>query len=283
LLLFFFLFCVETRKDYFYYIKIFFSFTRKMASQACAFQMPSDRAGLLTAAKLAEQCERFDEMLVCMKRVVQVGGELTEEEKNLLSVAYKSVITQRRSAFRTVAALEGRANDQPAIAEIIRSFKTRLEVEVGEICTDIFELLERHLIPRTTDNESIVCYLKLKADYHRYWVEVCPSGAQIEAAGDAYARASTYADQLPVAHPVRLGLALNYSVYHYEIIKDHEKGYQHAKTAFYDAVEEIEALNDDMYRESATIMSLLRDNLGTWAEALGKDQDQDDGTQVEEA
>jgi 14-3-3 protein epsilon len=237
----------------------------------------------LRLSKLAEQCERFDEMLVCMKRVVAVDPELNEDEKNLLSVAYKSVISARRNAFRTVAGLEGRADTNSSIYELMKSFKTRLELEVAEICTDLFNLLERQLIPRAPDNESLVTYLKLKADYHRYWVEVCPSAAQIEAAGDAYARGSTFAEKLPVAHPVRLGLALNYSVFYYEILKQHEKGYQLAKRAFYDAVEEIEGLNDDVYRESATIMSLLRDNLGTWAEQLGKDQDQDDGTAVEEA
>jgi len=247
------------------------------------FKFPADKNGLLTVAKLAEQCERFDEMLVCMKRVVAISPELNEEEKNLLSVAYKSVISARRNAFRTVAALEGRADPNSSISELIKGFRNRLETEVGEVCQDLFDLLERYLIPKAPDNESLVCYLKLKADYHRYWVEVSPSNAQIEAAGDAYARGSTFAEQLPVAHPVRLGLALNYSVYFYEILKQQEKGYQLAKKAFYDAVEEIEGLTDDAYRESATIMSLLRDNLGTWAEALGKDQEQDDGTAVEEA
>jgi 14-3-3 protein epsilon len=249
-----------------------------------AFQLPRDKASLVLVAKLAEQCERYDEMLVAMKHVVMVTGELNEEEKNMLSVAYKSVIGHRRNGHRTVSALEGRAEPGTSIAEQIKTFKTRLEAEVAEICTDLFDLLEKHLIPKAPDDESLVCYLKLKADYHRYWVEVSPSNAQIEAAGEAYARGATYAEKLPVAHPVRLGLALNHSVFIYEILKQHEKGYLLAKKAFYDSVEEIEGLSDDAYRESATIMSLLRDNLGTWAETLNlPEEGEGEAVQVEDA
>jgi 14-3-3 protein epsilon len=249
---------------------------------AFAFTVPSDKEGLLAMTKLAEQCERYDEMLVCMKRLVKLTPVLSLDEKNLLSVAYKNVIGNRRTPWRTVAALDGRADKSTSMAELIKQFKARLEAEIGEICTDIFELLEKYLIPNAQDDESKVFYLKMKGDYHRYYVEAAPSAEQTRLAQEAYQRGFTEAEKLPVASPIRLGLALNFSVFYYEILKEQEQGYQMAKKAFYEALEEIEGLPEDDYRESATIMSLLRDNLGTWSEALGKGQEQDDGTAVED-
>ncbi len=50
-----------------------------------------DRDSLVYMAKLAEQAERFDEMVDHMKAVAKQPQELTVEERNLLSVAYKNV------------------------------------------------------------------------------------------------------------------------------------------------------------------------------------------------
>ncbi|KAF9138431.1 14-3-3 protein, partial [Mortierella sp. GBA39] len=49
-------------------------------------------------AKLAEQAERYEEMVKNMKDVASVGKELSVEERNLLSVAYKNVIGARRAS-----------------------------------------------------------------------------------------------------------------------------------------------------------------------------------------
>ena len=63
-------------------------------------------------AKLAEQAERYDEMTAEMKKVasaVTAGGgeaELSVEERNLLSVAYKNVIGARRASWRIVSSIE---------------------------------------------------------------------------------------------------------------------------------------------------------------------------------
>jgi hypothetical protein len=64
----------------------------------------SDRAQLVFMAKLAEQAERFEEMVEYMRRVANLGDgnsaeELSVEERNLLSVAYKNVIGSRRASW----------------------------------------------------------------------------------------------------------------------------------------------------------------------------------------
>jgi len=68
--------------------------------------MGSEREDSVYLAKLAEQTERFDEMVDAMKKVAKLNVELTVEERNLLSVAYKNQIGSRRSAFRIISSIE---------------------------------------------------------------------------------------------------------------------------------------------------------------------------------
>ena len=249
---------------------------------APSFSLPADRDSLIILTKTAEQCERYDEMLVCMKRVIRASPVLNIEEKNLLSVAYKNVIGARRAPFRTLASVEQKSERGNRQYDLLKEYKARLEAEIGEICADIFELLEKHLVPNATDDESKVFYLKMKADYHRYFVEVNNSAEQTRLALETYTQAMSYSGCLPVSSPIRLGLALNFSVFYYEIKKMPDVGYDLAKKTFEEALPELERLNDDEYRESATIMSLLRENLSTWSEALQAPKGADEGMAMED-
>jgi len=244
------------------------------------FVPPDDRAELTFVSKLAEQGERYDEMVACVKKMVKQNAELNVEERNLLSVAYKNTIGSKRASWRIVSSIEqkelGKGNVQNC--KIISEYKRRIEGELGGICEDILNLLQSSLIPSAQAAEGKVFFLKMKGDYHRYYAEVSHGDQQKQAALDSYTKATELAVALPATHPIRLGLALNFSVFYYEILKDTEKGCQLAKTAFDEAVSELEQLDDENYKESTLIMQLLRDNLTLWTEDAG-----DDGTKVDDA
>ncbi|KAJ1389355.1 14-3-3 protein [Sesbania bispinosa] len=160
-------------------------------------------------AKLAEQAERYEEMVDFMQKLVVAStpaSELTVEERNLLSVAYKNV------------------------------------------CASILNLLDSNLIPSASSSESKVFYFKMKGDYHRYLAEF---------------KDIAYAD-LPPTHPIRLGLALNFSVFYYEILNQSDKACGMAKQAFEEAIAELDTLGEESYKDSTLIMQLLRDNLTLW-------------------
>ena len=57
---------------------------------------------VVTIVQLAEQTERYDEMKENMKEVVTAKKQLTKEERNLLSVAYKNVVGARRASWRVL-------------------------------------------------------------------------------------------------------------------------------------------------------------------------------------
>jgi 14-3-3 protein epsilon len=242
-----------------------------------------DRDSLVYQAKLAEQAERFDEMVDHMKAVAQQPQELSVEERNLLSVAYKNVIGSRRASWRVISSIElkGEAERLP----LITAYKRKIEQELEEICSDILEIIKNELIPNSESDEGKVFYYKMKGDYHRYLAEFQSGDSRKESATkalEAYTSASSIANQeLPPTHPIRLGLALNFSVFYYEILNSPDRACHLAKQAFDDAIAELDTLSEDSYKDSTLIMQLLRDNLTLWTSDQ-PEQDNEGDVQVED-
>jgi len=228
-------------------------------------------------AKLAEQAERYDEMVEAMKKVAQMNTELSVEDRNLLSVAYKNVIGARRASWRIISSIEQKEENKgnEKHVSITREYRKKVEKELITICNDILGLLEDHLIKSATTGESKVFYHKMKGDYHRYLAEFAV-GDDRKAPSDhslqAYKAASEVAvTELLPTHPIRLGLALNFSVFYYEILNSPDRACQLAKQAFDDAISELDNLSEDSYKDSTLIMQLLRDNLTLWTSDMSTD------------
>ena len=95
--------------------------------------------------------------------------ELTVEERNLLSVAYKNVIGARRASWRIVSSIEQKEESRKNEEHVaqIKEYRGKIEAELSNICDGILKLLDSHLVPSSTAAESKVFYLKMKGDYHR--------------------------------------------------------------------------------------------------------------------
>ena len=89
----------------------------------------------------------------------------------------------------------------------------------------------------------------------------------------AYKDATDNAGKLHTTNPIRLGLALNFSVFYYEILNSPERACRLAKGAFDDAIAELDTLEEDSYKDSTLIMQLLRDNLTLWTSDLQTEGD----------
>merc|ERR1712007_1429 len=136
------------------------------------------------------------------------------------------------------------------------------------ICDAVVGLLDGNLINKAANGESKVFYQKMKADYYRYIAEFSDGDSKSKAAENArlaYEDASKVAEKdLVVTHPIRLGLALNYSVFQYEVLQQPDEACKMARTAFEDAIAELDNVAEDSYKDSTLIMQLLRDNLTLW-------------------
>uniref|UniRef100_H2TUP1 14-3-3 protein epsilon n=1 Tax=Takifugu rubripes TaxID=31033 RepID=H2TUP1_TAKRU len=231
------------------------------------------------------------EMVVSMKNVASMDVELKVEERNLLSVAYKNVIGARRASWRIISSIEhreeGKCNEKKM--KMIQEYRQTVENELKSICGDILDTLERHLLPSATMGESKVFYNKMKGDYHRYLAEFATGNSRKEAAENSLVAYKTATDlatsELPPTHPIRLGLALNFSVFYYEILNSPDRACRLAKAAFDDAIAELDTLNEESYKDSTLIMQLLRDNLTLWTSDMqgeGEEQNKEALQDVED-
>jgi 14-3-3 protein epsilon len=223
-------------------------------------------------AKLAEQAERYDEMVDAMKKVAATNTELSVEERNLLSVAYKNVIGARRAAWRIISSIEQKEKSKGNEAHVhkIKQYASKIDKELNDIVADVMTVIDKHLIPHATTEDSKVFYYKMKGDYYRYKAEFTSDEAKKDAANkslEGYQQALDAANKhLPSTNPIRLGLALNFSVFYYEILGEQNKACELAKRAFDEAIAKLEDLSEDSYKDSTVIMQLLRDNLTLWTQ-----------------
>jgi len=229
-------------------------------------------------AKLAEQAERYEEMVENMKVVASADQELNVEERNLLSVAYKNVIGARRASWRIVTSIEQKEESKgnEAQVKLIKEYRQKIEAELAKICEDILEVLDKHLIPSAQAGESKVFYHKMKGDYHRYLAEFAVGDKRSDSSEkslEAYKAATEVANkELAPTHPIRLGLALNFSVFYYEIYGSPDQACALAKKAFDDAIAELDTLSEESYKDSTLIMQLLRDNLTLWTSSEAENE-----------
>lgn len=232
-------------------------------------------------AKLAEQAERYDEMVEAMKSVARSESELSVEERNLLSVAYKNVIGSRRASWRVISSIEAKeeAKGNAERVAAVKEYRAKVEKELDSICADVLAIIDSNLLPNASTGESKVFFHKMKGDYFRYLCEFSV-GDQHKKNGEsalvAYKAASDIATvQLPPTHPIRLGLALNFSVFYYEILDSPDRACHLAKQAFDDAIAELDTLSEESYKDSTLIMQLLRDNLTLWTSDMEAAQGND--------
>lgn len=241
--------------------------------------MGQNRANLVYQAKLCEQAERYDEMVAFMKEIAATHAqtELSVEERNLLSVACKNAVGCRRASWRIISTVEQKVQKGDTNqAQVVCDYRKKVEDELRGICEEVLQTLEVHLLPVSKEGESCVFYYKMKGDYHRYLAEI-HSGEDrkkaAELAKQAYKQAMETAEtSMPVTHPIRLGLALNFSVFHYEVLNNAEEAVQMARTAFEDSIADLDNVPNENYKDSTLIMQLLRDNLTLWAQEHETDE-----------
>lgn len=217
-------------------------------------------------AKIAEQAERYEDMVEAMKSIGSTVIPGNEEMRNLFSVAYKNVVGARRSAWRIVSSIHNKTEGDAGKIKVLENYKEKIEREVQEVCNEVLTTLDEMIAHIEDDKfESKTFFLKMKGDYLRYSAEIESDNTESKKkAKEAYECAAECAEGLATTHPIRLGLALNQSVFLYEIQGNPPAACEMAKKAFDEAISELDSLKEDSYKDSTLIMQLLRDNLTLW-------------------
>lgn len=167
-------------------------------------------------------------MVLYMKEVAKLGGELTVDERNLLSVAYKNVVGTRRASWRIISSIEQKEESKGSDKHVgtIKEYRSKIELELEKVCQDVLDVLTDALIPNAATGESKVFYHKMyvstyahdnhishcpryrnayltprttnrKGDYHRYLAEFASGEKRKNAATAAH---EAYKVRSPYTH-----------------------------------------------------------------------------------
>ena len=242
----------------------------------------TQRETLVFEARVAERACRFDEMSKCMRKVMEMSsGDVTSEEMELLSSAYKNKIRARRTSWKIISGQVQKeiVSGRLRFASINQKYLEKIETEIRDICNEILIVLEKNLRPSITSPGLVkVFFYKMKGDYHRYLTEFLTGNARlsmIDNCQSAYNAALTIAySELTPIHPLRLSLLLNAGVFYHEILDDPKGATRLACSAFRDVVPMLPTLKEQgpTTRESWSALMLLKDYYVRWNNEM-KDQD----------
>jgi 14-3-3 protein epsilon len=147
-------------------------------------------------------------------------------------------------------------------------------------CLGIVELVRDKCLKAATESESKAFFLKMIGDYYRYVAE----SASPDKLEDVKKGALQYYNEatelssssLGACNPIRLGLALNFSVFYFEVMNDHKKACELGETALQNALEKIDDCDEETFRDAKSIIELLKENLSLWKE------EEEEGRNVED-
>ena len=228
-------------------------------------------------ARVAEQAERFEDMVEFLKPVLDSkGADVTADERNLLSVAFKNLISSKRTAWRTISAIEQNPKYQK-FGESLAAYKKKIEEGLYKDCEHVIHTIQSKALSKSAEPEARAFFVKMVGDYYRYIAETA-QGEKLETVKREALKAYTEANgiTLPPCNPIKLGLALNFSVFHYEVMKDHKQACVLADSALQSALEKIDDLGEEDFRDAKSIIELLKENLTLWKEEEDGDNNIED-------
>jgi 14-3-3 protein epsilon len=225
-------------------------------------------------ARVADQAERYVDMVEFLKDIVKSNSDdVSMDVRNLLSVGFKNLISSQRSAWKTVQAIE-QNKKYAEYKDDCEQYRKKIGDELAANCEKVINIIKDESLPKAKDDEAKVFYLKMIGDYYRYTAEAA-TGDQLAAVTENalkyYNQATEAAKPLKPYNSTKLGLALNFSVFYYELKNDSAKACTIAEQALNDAKEKIDEMDNEEARDALSIIELLKENLDLWKEEGGDD------------
>lgn len=258
----------------------------------CRSISEEDRTEFVEIAKLAKECERYEECLATMTIVIRSGKPLSKEERNTFSVAAKNSVSQKRAAHQNIMETErtGKEKGEPDWKiRILRRARRQIADEISQHVERIISLIGEIKLPleskELTDRETTAFFEKMLGDQLRYLGELHASDRELgdpeaeeekrileekEVLANAERHYKNAIELIKGSDPlncVLLGTYLNYSVFLYELKHDVDEACRVAKDAFDKGLEALDhAACNGTYQDHTVILQLLRDNLTLWVE-----------------
>eukprot|EP00801_Mesodinium_rubrum_P009494 Mrub_09530.p1 GENE.Mrub_09530~~Mrub_09530.p1 ORF type:complete len:230 (-),score=26.95 Mrub_09530:56-679(-) len=205
-----------------------------------------------------------------MKELVRLNHRLTKEERNLFSLGYKYRLNYYRNSYRLLLDIDKKFEH----TSFLNEFMSQTRLSMKELCSEVIDLLHDEIIPKETDVESKVYYLKMLGDYSRYLSEVelnenCDVYKNM--ADEKYSEAKLLCENNNfIGNVIYIGLILNYSVFLYEILNLKDQARQMAEKAMETTYNYLENPDNKNYTDQGddqdilNILRLVEDNLYNW-------------------
>ena len=232
----------------------------------------SENEKKLYLAMLAEQCERYKDMIEILENLINIKKEeMNLDEKNLISIAYKNYISEIRSAISIIITYENKeiSKEKSPYLEYIKEYKEKIIKELEIECLKICNSIENIIMPKLETKEKKVFFGKLKGDYYRYIAENTEGEIKQKYSDlslKTYNETLIEANNLNYKNSNKLGLLLNLSVLYYEVNLNFNEALNLAKDTLNKGKEELNGVDEDneQFKESISILNLLNDNIKMW-------------------
>lgn len=234
---------------------------------------------ILYQARVSVEAGRSEETLDYMEQIIKnKESDLTEEERNLVSVASKNIVSSKRAAWRSIYGIEvkEKSNNSKYI-HLVSDLKNNLERELQSACDRMLGYIDNYLLKKSNNAESKVFYLKLKGDYFRYIAEFSLGNSHSDIANaslNSYKQAYEAAKELKANNPIKLGLALNFSVFYFEVLNNPVEAIKIANQAFNEGINNLESIAENQYKDATNILQLLKENINMWSAELAEEQEE---------
>jgi 14-3-3 protein epsilon len=222
---------------------------------------------LLYQAKLSEAANRPEKTFSLIEQIIKSKKEdLNAEERQLFHSSYKHIITSIRASCNKINEIyENEKKKDSKSLKLIQKLKESLEQELKETCVRMLELIDKYLINKASSPDSRVLYFKLKGDYNRYLAMFFSDNNNYSSTAlVAYTKATEEAESLSCINPIKIDLALSFSVFYYDVLKNAEEAINVATEALNEGIDKLEKIDDQDMKDATASLQMLKDNIDNW-------------------
>lgn len=203
-------------------------------------------------------------------RAIELSPVLTEDQQNLFFSPYRQISKKFRDALKNFKSVYDAVEvETESQAQAIQVLKSDLSQQLLILCNEICSLINERLLPNTQNPVDKAVYHLVVGDFSRFVGELdIPESDEIaEVSQENYTAAKQIASEsLPVGHPTRLIIDLNYSILLNDVLNQTQQAIELAQNAFNQAVGPVNEMTDENQRILAKdILQMLKDNATTWA------------------
>ena len=216
-------------------------------------------------ATAALEAERMEDAVAYLKQWATACSAVSLPEVKLTGKILRSSMSLLRKNW---LALNGVKDGKRG--ELAGLYRTKIEKEMESRGSELAGVMENEMVGKGTEVETKAYVWKLVGDAWRYVAEVSTEETHSKAAEsslDAYLKASALAVDLPACNTVRLAVAINFSVFYYDVLSSPIRAFKLSRSAYDSAIQALATLPDSQRSDVEEAISVLTENLNFWATA----------------